>query len=158
MAKFTTSGIPLLTVPLLLLVVVEVAGEVSFPSSICVTWSLQKECIGGDRALTCMDVKLTYNCTVSGDMKQHRVGPVITKNDTKRKIYNLSNPNSSGEGENRQAEYYFEQLEHGGGLCNCLKIYINCSSDRLEFILRIITLANYINLIAVGIIQLWIFL
>ena len=127
MAKLVISSVTLLTA-LLLLVVVEVNGEDSFPSSICVTW-LMEECIGGDRALTSTDVKFTYNYTVSGETRS-RVGPVLTKNNEELRIYNLTYPNSSGRGENttRQAEYYFEQLEHGGGKCNCLHIFINCKT------------------------------
>ena len=39
---------------------------------------------------------------------------------------NLTYPNSSGGGENtsRQAENYFEQLEHGGGLCTFARIFL----------------------------------
>ena len=122
MAKSASFSAALLTILLLL----EANGEESFPSSICVTW-LMEECIGGDRALTSTDVKLTYNYNVSGETRS-RVGPVLTKNNEELRIYNLTYPNSSGRGENttRQAEYYFEQLEHGGGKCNCLHIFINC--------------------------------
>ena len=127
-AKFTTLCVALLTIQLLL-EVVEANGVDSFPSSICVTW-LKEECIGGDRALTSTDVKLTYNYTVSGETRS-RVGPVLTKNNEKKKMYNLTYPESSGGGENttRQAEYYYEQLEHGEGQCNCLDILINCKND-----------------------------
>ena len=127
-AKFTTFSVPLLTV-LLLLEVVEVNGEDSIPSSICVTW-LMKECIEGDKALTSTDVRFTYNYNVSGETRS-RVGPVLTKNKEELKMYNLTYPVSSGGGENttRQAEYYFEQLEHRGGWCNCLDILINCKND-----------------------------
>ena len=126
MAKLAISSVTLLTA-LLLLVVVEVNGEDSFPSSICVTWLLKEECTGGDRALTSTDVKFTINYTVSGETRS-RFGPVLTKNNEELKIYNLTYPNSFGGRENptRQAEYYFEQLEHGGGWCNCLHIFINC--------------------------------
>ena len=122
MAKSASFSAALLTILLLL----EANGEESFPSSICVTW-LMEECIGGDRALTSTDVKLTYNYNVSGETRS-RVGPVLTKNNEEFKMYNLTYPNSSGGRENttRQAEYYFEQLEHGGGKCNCLQIFINC--------------------------------
>ena len=106
-----------------------VAQVDSFPSSICVTWLLMEECIGGDRALTSTDVKFTYNYTVSGETRS-RVGPVLTKNNEELKMYNLTYPDSSGGGGDttRQAEYYFEQLEHGGGQCNCLNISINCAT------------------------------
>ena len=126
-AKFKTFSVPLLTV-LLLPKVVEASGEDSFPSSICGTW-LMKECIGGDKALTSTDVKFIYNYTVSGETRS-RVGPVLTKNNEKNIMYNLTYPDSSGGGENttRQAEYYFEQLEHGGGPCNCLDLLINCNN------------------------------
>ena len=127
-AKFTTFNVVLLTV-LLLLEVVEANGEDSFPSSICVTW-LMEECVGGDRGLTSTDVKFTYNYNVSGETRSG-VGPFLTKNNEKKKTYNLTYPNSSREGKNetRQAEYYFEQLEHGGGQCNCLDMLINCKND-----------------------------
>ena len=130
MAKLAT-WILLLATPLsVLLVVVEANGEDSFPSSICVTW-LMEECIGGDRALTSTDVKFTYNYNVSGETRS-RVGPVLTKNNEKLKMYKLTYLNSFGGGENliRQAEYYFEQLEHGGGRCNCLNIFINCRTTK----------------------------
>ena len=139
MARLTTWILLLLATLLsLLLVVVEVNGEESFPSSICVTWLLMEECIGGDRALTSTDVKFTYNYTVSGETRS-RVGPVLTKNNEKLKMYKLTYPNSSGGGESliRQAEYHFEQLEHGGGRCNCLNIFINCKTtkeNRLDII------------------------
>ena len=123
MAKFASFSAALLTILLFL----EANGEVSFPSSICVTWLLMEECIGRDRALTSTDVKFTYNYTVSGETRSG-VGPVLTKNNEELKMYNLTYPDSPGGGENttRQAEYYFEQLEHGGGKCNCLQIFINC--------------------------------
>ena len=126
-AKFTTFSVALLTIQLLL-GVVEANGVDSFPSSICVTW-LMEECIGGDRALTSTDVKFTYNYNVSEETRS-RVGPVLTKNNERNKMYNLTYPDSSGGGEiaTRQAEYYFEQLEHGGGRCNCLDILINCTN------------------------------
>ena len=40
---------------------------------------------------------------------------------------NLTFPNSSGGGENtsRQAENYFEQLEHGGGPCTFARNFFN---------------------------------
>ena len=139
MARLTTWILLLLATLLsLLLVVVEVNGEESFPSSICVTWLLMEECIGGDRALTSTDVKLTYNYTVSGETKS-RDGPVLIKNNKEKKMYKLTYPDSSGGGEDptRQAEYYFEQLEHGGGRCNCLIILINCRTtmeNRLDIL------------------------
>ena len=88
-----------------------------------------EECIGGDRALVSTDVKFTYNYTASGETRS-RVGPVLTKNNEELRMYNLTYPDSSGGGENtaRQAEYYFEQLEHGGGKCNCLHILFNCKT------------------------------
>ena len=133
MAKFVTFS----AILLLLLAVVEVNGEDIMPPYICVTW-LMEECRGGDRALTSTDVKFTYNYAASGETR-NRVGPVLTKNNEELKMYNLTYPDSSGGGENttRQAEYHFVQLEHGGGQCNCLHIFINCSTgdeNRLDVI------------------------
>ena len=137
MVKFTTVNVALLTV-LLLLAGVEVNGEDSFPSSVCVTWL--EECMGGDRALTSTDVKFTYNYTVSEETRS-RVGPVLAKNNEELKMYNLTYLDSSGGGDNptRQAEYYFEQLGHGGGRCNCLHIIINCRrTDKMQVIFFIV--------------------
>ena len=149
MAKLAICSVTLLAT---LLLVLEVNGEDSFPSSICVTWLLVEECIGGDRALTSTGVKFTYNYTVSGETRS-RVSPVLTKNNEKKKMYNLTYPDSSGGGKNstRQAEYYFEQLEHGGGLCNCLEIFINCktgSNQRLDSVI----VKCYVNKICANVI------
>jgi len=102
-----------------------VAGD-TFPTRIYVTWWIKGTgCAGGDKALLNTGVSLHYDYTESG-ITRSEIGPVLTKNDQVRKAYNLSYSSEGTTDGNttRQAEYYFEQLEHGGGLCNCVFIYM----------------------------------
>ena len=100
------------------------------PQIFCATWDLTRRCVGGDSALISTDVRLTYSYTESGITKsgitRNLSGPNIVKNSETCKVYNLSYPGASNNSVTR-VEFYFEQLEHGGGDCNCVWIYFNCS-------------------------------
>lgn len=117
---------------MLLLLCVEtlgVAAQEFFPLTICVTWNLTEICAGGDNALTSTDVRLTYNYTESG-ISRSEEGPILRKGNVSNEMYSLTYPGAgSGEEESREVEYFFEQLEHGGGRCNCLDIYFDCISN-----------------------------
>jgi len=100
-----------------------------YPRNFCVTWELSSDCVGGDNALTSTDVRLTYNYTVDGINEGSQIGDtILLKKSETLKVYNLSYP-GVGEGSVTRAEYYFEQLEHGGGGCNCVDIAFNCIDD-----------------------------
>ena len=114
-----------IVVPLILLcVILTTAQRFLPPQTFCATRDLTRRCVGGDSALISTDVRLTYNYTESG-ITRNLSGPNIVKNNGTDKVYNLSYPgtNNSVTG----VEFYFEQLEHGGGDCNCVQIYFNCS-------------------------------
>jgi len=100
-----------------------VSSSEDFPRSIYVTWDIKRLCVGGDKALISTGVTLTYGYTVSGNNRS-QIGLTIEKNNETRKVYYLSYPEES-DGPMTSAEYHFEQLEHGGGDCNCVTIYIN---------------------------------
>ena len=102
-----------------------VSAEENFPRSICATWDLTTHCVGGDSALISTDVRLTYSYKESG-ITRSRSGPNIVKHNETGKVYHLRVPGGSNNSVT-SAEFYFEQLEHGGGDCNCVQIYFNCS-------------------------------
>ena len=109
-----------------------VTGRIAFPSRVCVTWIQGNDCVGEDRALTDTGVRLHYDYTESG-MTKSEVGPIFTESNEIKKVYNLTYSSVGGSSVHnmtRQAEYYFEQLEHGGGDCNCVDIYIDCLDDK----------------------------
>ena len=101
-----------------------------FPSTICVSWN-SSLCVAGDRALTNTQVWLTYNFSVDG-MQRSVSGFPISKNKCGLNVtYELNytiyvdekmNANIS---QLENATFLFEQLEHGGGKCNCLDIYFD---------------------------------
>ena len=105
---------------LLWLGVLNAASSITFPSRLCVTWQSSK-CVGDDRALTSTEVRLTYNCSGSGTT-------TLTKNNVSSMQYNLTY-DCVDNGQTRKADYYFEQLEHGGGGCNCVDIDFNCDQQ-----------------------------
>ena len=54
----------------------------------------------------------------------------LTKNNVSSMQYNLTYDCQSVEnGQTRKADYYFEQLEHGGGGCNCVDIDFICDQQ-----------------------------
>ena len=122
---------------ILALVLVSLEATQSFPTCICVTWSLSLQCLGGDRALSSTDVRLTYNYTEFG-VSRITSGPTFKKNNGTTMRYDLEYPGTGCQSEasqSQKAEYYFEQLEHGGGGCNCVDIIFDCENNvtnRLE--------------------------
>ncbi len=105
----------------------------SLPSSICVRWN-STDCPGGDRAITNLVVRLQYNYTGNSPLRE---GPTIVKNTSENgAVYELQYPNWNVRTGAGLVQFYFEQLEHGGGNCNCVTIYFHqtCTSvNRLEF-------------------------
>ena len=109
---------------LLWLGVFNAASSIEFPSRLCVTWQ-SSNCVGDDRALTSTEVRLTYNCIGSDSIRT-----TLTKNNVSSMQYNLTYDCQSVEnGQTRKADYYFEQLEHGGGSCNCVDIDFICDQQ-----------------------------
>ena len=113
---------------LLSLGVINVASPQDFPSQICITW-LSLSCLGEDRALTNTGVGLTYNYGESNLTRFLEGGLFFTKNTASTTIYNLSYEDIGNNERTREANYFFEQLQHGGGDCNCVDIYFNCIID-----------------------------
>ena len=57
--------------------------------------------------------------------------------------YNLTYDCQSVEnGQTRKADYYFEQLEHGGGSCNCVDIDFICDQQNRYEIFSLIKKQN----------------
>jgi len=106
--------------------VLRVSGLLSpLPSRFCTTW-LHLDCVGGDKALVSTKVRVRYTYTESG-LKKNEAGPTLFDNDEDQRVYNLSYPFQNFRNETpTSVEYSFEQLEHGGGDCNCVYIYIDC--------------------------------
>ena len=100
--------------------VLNAAASQEFPSRICVTWR-SSNCVGEDRALTSTEVRLTYNCSGSGAIRT----TTLMKNDENNTQYDLTY-DCLDNGQTRKADYYFEQLEHGSGGCNCVDIDFIC--------------------------------
>ena len=96
--------------------VLNAAVSHEFPSGICVTWH-SSNCLGEDRALTSTEVRLTYSYRESG-ISKNTVGPILMENGVSNFRYNLEYEDIGNDAETREADYYFEQLEHGGGDCN----------------------------------------
>ena len=120
-----------------IMVVLGVVAAHDFPSHICVSW-LSLRCIGGDRALTNTQVRLTYNYSVDGVLR-NTSSRRISKKCGINVTFELSYPDLDVDELNAnvsrlKATYLFEQLEHGGGQCNCVDLYFdNCTSNnRLE--------------------------
>ena len=116
---------------LLLLGVLNAASSIEFPSRLCVTWQ-SSNCVGDDRALTSTEVRLTYNTSGSDNCSGSDAirTTTLTKNNVSSMQYNLTyDCQSVDNGQTRKADYYFEQLEHGGGGCNCVDIYFNCDQQ-----------------------------
>ncbi len=106
------------------------------PDQLRVTWNFMEHCFGGDNALTSTGVRFTYSYGVENNFTTIE-GPLISKNNVTEMRYNLSYPNSTNNnGGNRLMliEYFFEQLEHGGGFCNCLDISFFSFQNRLDTI------------------------
>ena len=105
------------------------------PDQLRVTWNFTELCVGGDNALTSTDVRFTYRYEIE-NISRTIEGPLISKNNVTEMRYNLSYPSSTdvNGGNNRlmQIEYFFEQLEHGGGFCNCLDISFYSFQNRLD--------------------------
>ena len=51
------------------------------------------------------------------------------KNTAITTVYNLSYEDIGNNERTREANYFFEQQQHGGGDCNCVDIYFNCIID-----------------------------
>jgi len=101
------------------------------PSSICATWN-QSNCVGEDRAILKSEVRVSYILTYDdGNARQREKGPTLNKDGEAIAIYNLSyyTPQTYENETLESVVYYFEQLEHGGGGCNCVNIYINCVEE-----------------------------
>ena len=117
---------------LLCLRIIAVTVSQEFPSFIGITWQ-SLNCIGEDRALTSTDVKLTYNYSAS-NVRRTTTGPIIRKSNGDTK-YTLNYSNIGINTSNKEADYYFVQLEHGGGECNCVDIQFNSDiANRYEII------------------------
>ena len=108
---------------LLWLGVLNAASSIEFPPCLCVTWQ-SSNCVGDDRALTSTEVRLTYNCSGSDAIRT----TTLTKINVSSMQYNLTY-DCVDNGQTRKADYYFEQLEHGGGGCNCVDIDFNCDEQ-----------------------------
>lgn len=80
-------------------------------SLICVDWTSDGICVGGEDSLTSTDVVLTYGD--SGDEYYQLLQK--TMEATKYRLQNCSH----------DCIFFFEQREHGGGECNCVDIYFN---------------------------------
>jgi len=95
----------------------------SLPSNICVIWDSNDggDCFGGDDALTTTDVNLSYNFT----------SVVLHIRNVSQKVYALEQCQNC-----TQAEYVFNQPEHGGGECNCVEIYFGdtCNSSHSRYL------------------------
>ena len=109
---------------LLWLGVLNAASSIEFPSRLCVTWQ-STNCVGDDRALTSTEVRLTYNCSGSDAIRT----TTLTKNNVSSMQYNLTYDCQFVDNGQTRTDYYFEQLEHGGGDCNCVDIDFNCDQQ-----------------------------
>ena len=101
-----------------------VAGQSSFLPRFCTTWP-HLECVGENNALVTTKVRVWYDYSDS-NLTRSETGPTLFDNDEIQKVYNLTYPNQSVHDGAKSGEYYFEQLEHGGGDCNCVYIDIAC--------------------------------
>ena len=106
-----------------------VGQQASFPPRFCTTWP-HFNCVGGDNALITTEVRVWYEYTES-ELTVKETGPTLFDNNETQRVYNLSYPFQSflNGTEMKSAEYMFEQLEHGGGLCNCVYILIDCAEN-----------------------------
>ena len=85
-------------------------------------WDNSSYCVGGEDALTSTDVRVTYS---------HQVGEGQTTSDTfdisraSNAVTNYSNYSQGSEtNEALRLTVLLEQLEHGGGSCNCVYGYV----------------------------------
>ena len=106
--------------------VLNAAVSEEFPSRICVTWQ-SSNCLGEDRALTSTEVMLTYSYRESG-ISKNTVGTILMENGVSNFSYDLEYEDIGNNVQTSEADYYFKQLEHGGGDCNCVNIDFICDS------------------------------
>ena len=112
--------------------VVNAQENIMPPGMFCAAWDDNSAtvCPSGDNALTSTDVKLTYTYTDS-DGTTNTVGLTVNKtSEMMSREYSLSYPVRTSRIVNRVV-YTVEQLEHGGGNCNCVMISLKCDdADR----------------------------
>ena len=115
-----------------------------FPSTMCLSYQASEDCLGGRDALTFNGVWLNVSIFVRTDnMEANRYSEPdrqwiemdmeLGEEDYVQQIdlpTGDSLMNISGTVE--REEYYIEQLEHGGGQCNCLEVYFSNTSNCLQ--------------------------
>ena len=92
-------------------------------------YNLEGTCVGGDAGLLTTGIWLSYSANFSvheGQPPQtywnriwieyNSTAPSLTYQDDSSQLWNMT-----------RVEYTFVQPEHGGGKCNCLKIFFNHS-------------------------------
>jgi len=94
------------------------------PRHVCVDWIVDRECIGGDAALTTTSVKLSYYRYSGNDSHSSiKKGLQLFKNTVRNTTYNLTYGELGSSSPSADFLYEFHQPEHGGGYCNCLDVY-----------------------------------
>ncbi len=117
--------------PLFQLLVFSICSASSnvLPPFICVRWpTTESNCPGGNNALSDTSVNLTYLCS---DGSVASSSTLTLRKNNSAVLYSLTCNGVADEDDNafKTARYFFMQMEHGGGLCNCVDVFFesNCS-------------------------------